>query len=105
MFLVMCLNPSTITKLNKDFDKFGPLSLLVQNEQNPLELTTKIYQHYFNKTFISINSYSEEPITKVRGLIYGFCITPKEQLSSSLLDLLSGFNLLTHTRMQSANFI
>ncbi|KAL7645203.1 UNVERIFIED_CONTAM: hypothetical protein RMT77_003589 [Armadillidium vulgare] len=48
--MAFAIKPKILDDLNNNFEKYGPESLMFENEENPLDLTVKAYNYYLNKT-------------------------------------------------------
>ncbi|KAB7496328.1 Acetylcholinesterase [Armadillidium nasatum] len=46
----MIAKPTILEKLNTNFYEYGPKSLVLEDEKNPVHLATQIYNEYLNKT-------------------------------------------------------
>ncbi|RXG52988.1 Acetylcholinesterase [Armadillidium vulgare] len=48
--IYMIAKPIVLEKLNTNFCEYGPKSLVLEDEKDPVDLATQIYNHYLNKT-------------------------------------------------------
>ncbi|KAB7496323.1 Acetylcholinesterase [Armadillidium nasatum] len=54
-FLLDYIIPKRRGIINKNFEKYGPISLMFENEENSLELTKKVYQLYLQRENFTTN--------------------------------------------------
>ncbi|KAB7493692.1 Acetylcholinesterase, partial [Armadillidium nasatum] len=49
------LEPNRKEKFNNNFEYYGPISLLLQNEENSVELARQVYQHYLHREDVNLS--------------------------------------------------
>ncbi|RXG53158.1 Venom carboxylesterase-6 [Armadillidium vulgare] len=65
-------NPSLMTKLQDDFEKYGPLSLYLNGYSDSTEMAERVYKYYLKENFNSISEEDENLIELYNDLFFGF---------------------------------
>ncbi|RXG54125.1 hypothetical protein Avbf_15373, partial [Armadillidium vulgare] len=61
------ISPQWLSKLNADFNKYGPKTLHIEEENNFLDLTLKAYRYYFNRSEIHFTEDDFDTLVKLFG--------------------------------------
>ncbi|RXG53604.1 Cholinesterase [Armadillidium vulgare] len=65
-------NPSLMTKLQDDFEKYGPLSLYLNGYLDSTEMAERVYKYYLKENFNSISVEDENLLELYNDLFFGF---------------------------------
>ncbi|KAB7500173.1 Carboxylesterase 1C [Armadillidium nasatum] len=65
-------NPSLMTKLHDDFEKYGPFSLYLNGYSDSAEMAERVYKYYLKEKFNSISEDDENLLELYNDLFFGF---------------------------------